>query len=163
MTSTIYRNVYTMIEIYTRCAWNRDENVWCVRYKLEVMPQTIWWTADHMSNMNLKVMSLARCSVSPSSLMTTRYILLIYISPRLWLSAPVEWAGDSKEIRYSLVCSKWSRKASAKCKCCLVVCMQELLPLHPQQLPGEEAGGASVDGLPHGDHHVRGPPHAPPL
>uniref|UniRef100_A0A453P750 Uncharacterized protein n=1 Tax=Aegilops tauschii subsp. strangulata TaxID=200361 RepID=A0A453P750_AEGTS len=40
---------------------------------------------------------------------------------------------------------------------------QELLQVHAQQLPREEARGAAVDGLPHGDHHVRGPPHAPPL
>jgi hypothetical protein len=46
---------------------------------------------------------------------------------------------------------------------CWSVCTQELLPLHSQQLPSEEAGGAAVDGLPHGDHHVRGPPHALPL
>uniref|UniRef100_I1P2N7 Uncharacterized protein n=1 Tax=Oryza glaberrima TaxID=4538 RepID=I1P2N7_ORYGL len=39
----------------------------------------------------------------------------------------------------------------------------ELLQVHAQQLPREEAGGAAVDGLPHGDHHLRGPPHALPL
>lgn len=38
--------------------------------------------------------------------------------------------------------------------------MQELFPVHSQQLPREETGGAAVDGLPHGDDHVRGPPHA---
>jgi len=41
--------------------------------------------------------------------------------------------------------------------------IQELLPVHPQQLPREEASGEAVGGLPHGDHHLRGPPHALPL
>uniref|UniRef100_A0A453CKM0 Uncharacterized protein n=1 Tax=Aegilops tauschii subsp. strangulata TaxID=200361 RepID=A0A453CKM0_AEGTS len=40
---------------------------------------------------------------------------------------------------------------------------QELLPVHPQQLPREEACGAAVGGLPHGDHHLRRPPHPHPL
>ena len=35
--------------------------------------------------------------------------------------------------------------------------------MHPQQLPREEASGEAVGGLPHGDHHLRGPPHALPL
>jgi hypothetical protein len=41
--------------------------------------------------------------------------------------------------------------------------MQELLPLHPGQLPGEEAGGAAGGGPPHGDHNLRGPPRPLPL
>jgi len=41
--------------------------------------------------------------------------------------------------------------------------MQELLPLHAGQLPGEEAGGASGGGPSHGDHHLRGPPRPLPV
>jgi len=41
--------------------------------------------------------------------------------------------------------------------------MQELLPLHAGQLPGEEAGGASGGGPSHGDHHLRGPPRPLPI
>lgn len=45
------------------------------------------------------------------------------------------------------------------CLTCVHI-IQELFPVHSQQLPREETGGAAVDGLPHGDDHVRGPPHA---
>lgn len=41
--------------------------------------------------------------------------------------------------------------------------VQELLPVHAGQVPGEEARGAAGGGPADGDHHLRGPPRPLPF